>query len=111
MNTPQKVYAIRSRCIAANPEIGELKTFECGSCGADDQQFYRPIRLADVLLAIGSGVRLEEQTSSGQLSIGVAGKGWTLYNLLEDDLTKQSQETIDFLTDLLTPKGEPSKEQ
>jgi hypothetical protein len=92
---------IREKCIEANPESF---TFEDGNWWRREKNAIIapvPIRLADVLLAIGSGVRMEEQTSSGQLSIGVAGRGWTLWNLRSADLRDQSEETIEFLYNLL----------
>lgn len=136
---------IRQACIAANPEIVELKygclilykgqrmTFIRNDTAGrpwcytgwaphviGDEAFDRlepaflkivgrPIRLADVLLAIGPAL----QTKKGRIGTyrgreidepqGV--KLWLVevgWNLREDDLTKQSEETLAFIVSLLT---------
>src|SRR5688500_10234720 len=114
MNTPQKVDAIRSRCIEANPEI--RNTDECfvhdrtlqGGLEAGDSCLckFRPIRLADVVQAHRGRY---SPTTAYTFSLKVA-ELVNYWDCKQDDLTKQSPETISFLADLLTPKGEPSKE-
>lgn len=103
MNRDRQIEAIRAACIRANPEIVVNKHAQLIKQDHSVEYFEqcRSIRLADVLLAIGSGVRLEEQTSSGELAIGIAGRGWTRWNLRKDDLAEQSDECIAFLADLL----------
>jgi hypothetical protein len=135
-----KLDTIRRKCIEANPEIVELrfgcklrhdsgdmytvvrkergdwiKTLELGDDDSVMLKFCeilgRPIRLADVLLAM----RVEHS----EYSVSSAGyfEEWSLnqppdvfhltanssarWNLVEDDLTKQSEQTIDFLYELL----------
>jgi hypothetical protein len=59
----------------------------------------RPIRLADVLLAIGSKYAVDgagEIYRSGYLT------GDSVWNLRADDLEQQSEETISFLYELLS---------
>lgn len=102
---------IRQKCIEANPE-----SFECSmgtECLHHVCKKSRPIRLADCLLAIGKIDRLNVDVPqvvfvsargyfsmlTEQHTIDVNyGKQW---NLKLDDLTKQSEETITFLADLL----------
>jgi hypothetical protein len=90
-----KLELIRQACIKANP---------IGSGGFK----YRPIRLADVLLAI-------DGTTQGQL-IAIRPNGdmyrsdiqntkWH-WNLRNDDLSQQSNECIEFLYDLLKPTSQ-----
>lgn len=146
-----KLKLIREKCIAANPEIMELKfgcEIECklgewnkykvlvgiGVCekGHKNLQtcerndcymesgiwaFYdseenmhtinlkdgeyeilgRPIRLADILLAMNTNLKISKVAMEGWLEI-ITGEKW---NLRADDLEKQSPETIDFLANLL----------
>jgi hypothetical protein len=104
---------IRQKCIEANPKIARRKVCDEEVCAIDLN-----IRLADVLLAV-------QKLGSEQLWIGASirdgyacwlgvddnnaiisfaeDKSW---NLREDDLTKQSPETLAFLADLL--KVEPN---
>jgi hypothetical protein len=85
-----KLETIRQKCIEANPDL----QYRLEHLIASDTFEVGPIRLADVLLAMHS-----------------RDSGWTpkevmrllsLWNLREDDLTKQSPETIQFLASLLT---------
>jgi hypothetical protein len=103
MTHQEKLEAIRQKCLEEMPCTKHPKAVEC-TCDLPS----RPIRLADVLLAMNIGEftttdEIEKESSEVHTLV-------LLWNLREDDLTKQSPETIDFLTDLLTPKGEPSKE-
>lgn len=72
----------------------------------------RPIRLADVLLAITQSeknwnneeygcVGLEIQEDRNEAELETNEKGWAKWNLLKDNLEDQSEPTIDFLWSLL----------
>lgn len=97
-------------------DMVEFKTEDEGHsfCGNDDiiEIIGRPIRLADVLLAIwkknpanrtnvvleSSGQFRVTHTWGGRRDIIVLGETW---NLLEDDIDRQSDDTIEFLHGLL----------
>lgn len=91
-----KLETIREKCVAAN-----LDEFEFG--------IPRPIRLADVLLAIGDIGLASMNIAAPNIDYGKASFIWEpfssgkhfIWNLREDDLSKQSEETIDFLYELL----------
>jgi hypothetical protein len=100
----QHIAAIRAACIKANPEIE--KTVGWGRHGdrlIDD----RPIRLADVLLAIGE--KAKSVGIDGFVEVDQYGTFWMSarivenemrqvnWNLRQDDLTLQSDECITFL--------------
>lgn len=67
----------------------------------------RPIRLADVLMAIKQEHRIFAVDDNGDIiSLDIAGRVITYpalanWNLRLDDLTQQSPETLQFLSDLL----------
>lgn len=97
---------IRQKCVEANPEI---EIWEEG----DNVPDVRPIRLADVLLAIGKIDRLNVDvpqvvfvSARGYFSMLTVqhtidvnyGKQW---NLQKDSLEEQDEETLAFLADLL----------
>jgi hypothetical protein len=99
-----KLQFIREKCIAANPEIRVDDHCFCG------RTFDRPIRLADVLLAIGKHLEIayacdeagwfwkDNDEGDGDWNlIGSSGR----WNLRADDLEKQREETINFLYKLL----------
>lgn len=127
---------IKSACVRVNPSIMELG-FGCELLYGDvrtrfmchfDKEYYeifptvngnntvyhteiiilgRPIRLADVLLAIyrSGSVPHKEGTTTGENYwkaivdvVANAKKGW---NLLKDNLEDQSPETLQFIADLL----------
>ena len=69
----------------------------CDRCNGSGYIQGRPIRLADVLLAISKNHKWEKDIIDNFL---------TLYNLKDDNLDHQSDETKQFLTNLLTKKGE-----
>lgn len=109
-----KIQAIREAVIRANPEAGELKHYECGSCGADDELHYRPIRLADVLLAINLAISNSPARDDEDDDSNAEHQTWLqesvlrlldLWNLRADNLTQQSPACIDFLYSLLTPES------
>jgi hypothetical protein len=112
---------IRQKCIEANPEI-RTSRFRClcaenGRCSyKDHNRVGREVRLADVLLAMNK--KLNDEASGAVIIAGDDGTFGIVYtdrpgyekyvnwqseewNLREDDLTKQSEETISFLYDLL----------
>lgn len=134
MNTNLQI--IRAACIAANPEIVELRQVGClveydnftwrylytNGFTVIIQSFHfntqeevsigkvnvlgRPIRLADVLLAIGKD-EVDLPVNFGATipkwkiihsDITGSSEGW---NLRTDDLTLQSPETLEFLANLL----------
>lgn len=98
---------IRAACIKANPEIEAKEHCACGHELTYDKGFHRPIRLADVLLAIW-------KIRPGSYFVDVRGQFWfwsnidkPLHNvpcawkLSKDNVAEQSEETIVFLADLL----------
>lgn len=103
----EQLQFIREKCIEANPTIKSTyhestgNNLRCKNCGESDNYENvgtckkgkeRPIRLADVVQAIHQ----------------VKDREWLKYsyilnkwNLLKDDLTTQSAETISFIYELL----------
>lgn len=86
MTRDRQIEAIRAACIQANPGMGF----------ANDWGDYRPVCLADVLLVITN------------LSRPLAARGRHLvfdalvyWDLMQDDLTRQSDECIAYLARLL----------
>lgn len=108
----QNLQKIREACIKANPEKRESYLSEGIWLEA-----IRVFRLADVLLALSktkysvhieANGRLVARTVGYSAAKPVVKKGvWEAtriacqYNLLQDDLSKQSEETIIFLASLL----------
>lgn len=109
----QKLAAILAKCVEANPEIVTPASMYC-TCGVVLQREYeenrgqgndwcpkctgkmiqrpkrsRPIRLADVLLAV-------EELTLDRLEL------LAFWNLRDDDLTHQPDDCIDFLFSLLS---------
>jgi len=102
---------IRQKCIEANPEIKERVTFDFIGTEIDKTT----IRLADVLLTLGSTTR----AIKGQIHLSWAGTpkwlviksrddvayrshdGGCAWKMESDDLNEQSEETIDFVAELL----------
>jgi hypothetical protein len=116
MTRDQQIDAIRAACIKANPELtvrqnevdvlwDRLSEISGNDLWnrlskqewefARDVLFERPICLADVLLAI-EPIRTRRGLLNAPAESVV--KSW---NLRHDDLTKQSDETISWLCDLL----------
>lgn len=102
---------LKEKIIAANPEIiGDWSGCEvCGTmCGICDDRFFkekigRPIRLADVLLAMkNDNIPLVEE-DSWNVKVGTYDVATLIqiWNLKDDNLDEQSIETIQFLYDLL----------
>jgi hypothetical protein len=84
----------------------------CSECEATGKVSGRPIRLADVLLAIGQRQKDSETPFNFAIHDSGAIMKWDLrlaewfntcivWNLDADDLEKQSEETITFLYELL----------
>jgi hypothetical protein len=104
MARDQQLETIRQACIKANKEI---VTTHLPTEKFNPYETERPIRLADVLLAIGdnnpkvNGIR----ANGGFMRIGrfqQRNTNYTLFwNLRTDDLTAQSNDTIEFLANLL----------
>lgn len=105
---------LRQVIIAANPEIMELDT---GCVVQSDNRAYlvgssdvhmlsqfkiigRPIRLADVLLAIEKH-GLNDQIEYHNILFDLLVKNESLWNLRNDNLDHQSDETKQFLINLL----------
>jgi len=130
MTKQQKSEVIRAACVKANPEIVELK-FGCayrvknkpsplpyvvnGEAilqtikNLDLQIIGRPVRLADVLLAINekkkdwyafdcAGYLLIREFGTSAFELAGEPSPW---NLRSDDLTLQSDDTINFLYELV----------
>lgn len=112
MLDPQKLQAIREKCVEANPEIvaetwvkphEDVSLFQQFNAG--DGKLYRPIRLADVLLAM-------DRQGDPNYCVTLDGDIWSVkawgyehkyctWNLRQDFLDSQSPECIDFLYSLL----------
>ena len=95
-----KLQTIREACIKANPK----KEWEEYFPDAGDHRGVAvdiPCRLAAVLLAIDE--KFVEENSGNWGVEETQSKLVKLWNLRNDDLSQQSEETINFLYDLLTP--------
>jgi hypothetical protein len=95
MTRDQQIADIRAACIKANPQ-----SWDCGApCHCSDGRL--TVRLADVLLAIGS--REGKFLLGGRLAIFYTPNGKELFSWRThlDDLTEQSDECISFLAELL----------
>lgn len=105
MTIPEQREAIRQKCIKANPN----RIHFCCKYGTyDDNEFCdyclehaRPIRLADILLAIDEKNRVAGMKGWNLITVDAAFKIISLYDLRADDLEQQSEETINFLYKLL----------
>lgn len=100
----EQLELIRRECIKANAEI---ETYNC-ECFTGCHAIGRPIRLADVLLAIGEFGHHNIAVTSGSVIIEASEIGWRdcepkrlHWNLRKDDLTLQTDEFIQFAYDLL----------
>lgn len=114
MTHQEKLEAIRKACVAANPEIiveGRESGITPCACWwhknyPPDGNKYRPIRLADVLLALHEAPRTKNvgiTTLVGSMVLESFTKDdlrkeWNLY---KDSLEEQSKETVAFIYDLL----------
>jgi hypothetical protein len=109
MTRDEQLAAIRQKCIAANPNI-----LCCDVCGKEyqdscfinhaGQKMRRPIRLADVLLAMIAHSHYPKMETSGTALVFFALDNETVlgtYDLRTDDLTQQSEETVAFIHSLI----------
>lgn len=94
MTRDQQITAIRAACIKANPDTGwsPLQYMLGGEVG----RVARPIRLADVLLAI-TNLGRPLATRGRSLMIDAL----VYWDLMQDDLTQQSDECVAYLAHLL----------
>jgi hypothetical protein len=125
MTLEQKIQAIREKCIEANPEITEMRceccmfnwgeyVNGCPKCWRSElsreenrrlfpnrsvRPVCRPIRLADVLLTCALG----RQTGGAHYYEKSVIPVVDMWNLREDDLTKQSPECVELVHQLLKP--------
>lgn len=111
MTHQEKIEAIRKACAKANPEI-IVEGCESGisPCACwwhknypPDGNKFRPIRLADVLLAIDDKSSRERYTVDCLGGFKKVGTKWIIcnWNLRKDSLEEQSEETVAFIYDLL----------
>lgn len=100
MNKLENIEVIRRACVAANPEIKTRKeiTSKYGDYDVEDD-----IRLADILFTLSERDYLFCVNASGLLYREDDGpiRPFVYYNLRKDSLTDQSDETLQFLADLL----------
>lgn len=98
----KKLQLIREKCIAANPHRKEGWDWDSGRPEGSGYMDHAPCRLADVLLAI--------ETSEGKVYDRAVNESMAtalnIWNLRADDLEKQSEDTITFLAELLSPASE-----
>ena len=108
MTREQNIALIREKCVAANSDIERLVGYgRHGDKLIDD----RPVRLADVLLAINYYEEVVKNKNSwfdepsniigGELILYITEAGRMIWNLRKDNLTEQSDETLEFLYNLL----------
>lgn len=102
MTNEQKLESIRQACIKANPDV-------YSPTGLEPLLEGRPIRLADVLLAIGNMLTIVDCDGNFyQMKMKLSDKEPKFekhlgkWNLRIDDLTQQSEAFIDFLHSLLS---------
>lgn len=112
--TTDQIQFIREKCIEANPQIVERHD-SCKAHGKRGGLFKcicqpRPIRLADVLVAIGNMmVIVDARGNFYKLEMKLSDKmpsfdekaGTAKWNLLKDDLREQREETLEFIANLL----------
>jgi hypothetical protein len=101
MNRQKQLELIRAKCIEAKPTNDFL--CGCACCEVEGQDFERPIRLADVLLAINSAiVVMDNPTSEDAENYSYRIMDTVMkWNWRKDDLTAQSDQCITFLANLL----------
>jgi hypothetical protein len=105
----EQIDAIRKACIAAIPEIETTEPIPCpdgmpGCAAYHSRRVARPIRLADVLLAMIASAHYPRLGTSGSALVFFAEDNGTvlaIWNLFKDDLTAQSDETIAFIHSLI----------
>jgi hypothetical protein len=102
----EKLQFIREKCIAANPHRAEGWDWDSGRPEGSGYMDHAPCRLADVLRAVPNETKrllLYGYLSGDRLNVWEA----RIMNVLSqwdtraDDLEKQSEDTINFLYELL----------
>lgn len=118
MTRTEQLELIHQKCIATNPEIGTENCLCCGKKECDYSttgcSWYRgrPIRLADILLAIAHCEKNWNEENWGLIAAEIYENhaeaefesnehGHAFWKLRADDLIQQSDECITFLADLL----------
>ena len=110
-----KITLIREKCIARNPPItldialGKFQESRRFNAGEVAIHYGRPIRLADVLLTFSKATFPKAENivmkEVGDIRLTEYWEGLKdivrRWDLLADDLEKQSEETINFLYELL----------
>lgn len=99
MTRTEKLVAIKQRCIEANPELEVyVGVYHDGPKKGQAMRVpARPIRLADVLLALRFHKVRVDLRGHSTMEAGVV----YYWNLRADDLSAQSDETIDYVHSLL----------
>lgn len=88
---------IREACVKANPEIVVWSP----TVNEKERKAPRPIRLADVLLAIPEGFALDSQGYFCEGDYNGYVPNGLKWNLRNDSLESQSKDTIKFIASLL----------
>lgn len=110
MTIQDKIKLIREKCIAANPQKKWRDDERCHRHLVQDESVHdcycvnEPVRLADVLLSIAERIGFATVKELGINSFGeffFSDNIKERWNLRADDLEKQSEETINFLYELL----------
>jgi hypothetical protein len=101
MTRQEQIDLIRAACIEANPSDTTLREQNSWQGLQIKRSHGRPIRLADVLLAMDRYARTEVCVGKdGSFCVGDGPKmAW--WKLRKDDLTEQSDECVAFLAQLL----------
>lgn len=95
---------IREKCIAANPEIGDIKVINYTGPKDDDslKNLAGKITLANVLLALKQwDEKWDIRSNHPDRNLHVL-RIVNLWNLLKDDLSLQTPETQEFIAKLLS---------
>lgn len=111
MTTQEKIEAIKTWVVKVSPDIDYLENI-CDICDGTEcnglKHHTRPVRLADVLLAVRKNDYLGfNLISDGKLNIALFGTAWKFpiyqgqWNLRQDNLTLQSESTVDFIHSLI----------
>lgn len=109
MTQDDRLNLIRTRCIEAIEGIEMGKDPENAAAERLTVRYYRPIRLVDLLLAFdmdfGKDVRgyrnLGDSIAKHAVVEGILSNILKLWNLRADDLREQSNETVNFIYELL----------
>jgi hypothetical protein len=94
MTRDEKLQAIKEKCMTANPGRVWVCSEKCHGC--------MDVRLADVLLTLKASSEQDELNLGLPLELHHGVKGLLAkWNLRWDDLSEQSDETIDFIHSLI----------